>query len=71
MIEQSKSGFKRTINWNKNISKKISRQNQNPYLDYLIDSIFQGLNRLLALSFGNDLVWIAYTIFSSKSRNKR
>ena len=67
MIEQSKSGFKRTINWNKNISKKISRQNQNPYLD----SIFQGLNRLLALSFGNDLVWIAYTIFSSKSRNKR
>ena len=51
--------------------KKISRQNQNPYLDYLIDSIFQGLNRLLALSFGNDLVWIAYTIFSSKSRNKR
>ena len=55
MIEQSKSGFKRTINWNKNISKKISRQNQNPYLD----SIFQGLNRLLALSFGNDLVWIA------------
>ena len=59
MIEQSKSGFKRTINWNKNISKKISRQNQNPYLDYLIDSIFQGLNRLLALSFGNDLVWIA------------
>ena len=67
MIEQSKSGFKRTINWNKNISKKISRQNQNPYLD----SIFQGLNRLLTLSFGNDLVWIAYTIFSSKSRNKR
>ena len=45
LLKQLKSGFKRTINWNKYQSKvSIARQNQ--YLDYLIDPIFQGVNRL-------------------------
>ena len=39
LLQQLKSGFKRTIKWNKYQSKvAIARQNQ--YLDYLIDPIF-------------------------------
>ena len=53
LLEQLKSGFKRTINWNKYQSKKsIERQNQ--YLDYLIDPSFQGVNRLFVLSFEDE-----------------
>ena len=29
-------------------------QEPNPYLDYLIDPSFQGVNKLFALSFEND-----------------
>ena len=50
MLEQLKSGFKRTRKWNKHQSK-TSVERQNPYLDYLIDPSFQGVNRLLVLSF--------------------
>ena len=53
LLEQLKSGFKRTINWNKYQSKKsIERENQ--YLDYLIDPSFQGVNRLFVLSFEDE-----------------
>ena len=45
MFEQLKSGFKRTINWNKHRSKS-SVERQNPYLDYVIASSFQGANRI-------------------------
>ena len=44
-----KSGFKRTINWNKRQPKE-PKQRQNPYLDYSIDPSFQGVNRLFVLS---------------------
>ena len=50
MLEQLKSGFKRTINWNKNQSKK-SIERPNLYLDYLI---YQGVNRLFVLSFEDE-----------------
>ena len=40
LLEQLKSGFKRTINWNKYHSK-ISTETPNQYLDYLIDPSFQ------------------------------
>ena len=54
LLEQLKSGSKRTINWNKYHPKKsIERPNQ--HLDYLIDPIFQGVNRLFVLSFENEL----------------
>ena len=44
LLEQLKSGFKKTINWNKHQTKKlIVRQSQ--YLDYLIDPSFQGVSR--------------------------
>ena len=45
IIERLKSGFKRTINWNK-CQTKISTEKQNQYLDFLIDPSFQGVNRL-------------------------
>ena len=59
LLEKLKSGFKRTINWNKYQSKKsIERQNQ--YLDYLIDPSFQGVNRLFVLSFEDEVQQTSY-----------
>ena len=40
LLQQLKSGFKGTINWNK-YQSKITVQEQNQYLDYLIDQSFQ------------------------------
>ena len=48
-----KSGFKRTINWNK-YQSKVTIQASNPYLAYLIDSSFQGVNRFFVLLFENN-----------------
>ena len=50
LLEQLKSGFRRVINWNKHQSK-ISTERPNKYLDYLIDPIFQEVNRHFVLSF--------------------
>ena len=52
LLEQIKSGFERTINWNK-YQSKLSIQVSNPYLDFLIDPSFQGVNRRFVLSFEN------------------
>ena len=52
LLEQLKSGFKRTINWNK-YQSKISTEAQNQYLDFLINPSFNGVNRLFVLSFEN------------------
>ena len=53
LLEQLKSGFKRTINWNK-YQSKTSTEKQSQYLDYLIDPSFQGVNRLFVLSFEDE-----------------
>ena len=53
LLQQLKSGFKRTINWN-NYQSKVTIERQSQYLDYLIDPSFQGGNRLFALSFENN-----------------
>ena len=53
LLEQLKSGFNRTINWNKH-QPKISTERPNAYLDFLIDSGFLGVNRLFVLSFENE-----------------
>ena len=53
LLEQLKSGFKRTINWNKH-QLKVSPERPNQYLDFLIDPSFQGVNRLFVLSFENE-----------------
>ena len=46
LLQQLKSCFKRTINWNKNQSS-ITIQKQNRYVDYLTGSSIQRINRLL------------------------
>ena len=52
-LQQLKSGFKRVINWNKYLSKpELLAQNRN--LNHLIESSFQGVNRLFILVFEND-----------------
>ena len=52
-LEQLQSGFKRVINWNKYLSKP-ELLTQNPNLNHLIESSFQGINRLFLLAFEND-----------------
>ena len=59
LLQQLKSGFKRTIYWNK-YQSKVTIQQQNSYLNYLINPSFQGVNRLFALSFENRIGHIEY-----------
>ena len=60
LLEQLKSGFKRTINWNK-YQPKTSPERQNQYLDFLIHRSFQGVNKLFVLSFENENDRIVHT----------
>ena len=53
LLEQLKSGFRRSIKWNKYISQ-MSNQNKNNNLNYLIDTTFSNVNRLFVLSFENE-----------------
>ena len=53
LLQQLKSGFKRTINWNK-YESDIKTYAQNRYLNHLINPSFQGVNRLFVLSFENE-----------------
>ena len=39
LLQQLKSGFKKTVNWNK-YQSKVTMQVQNQYLSYLIDPSF-------------------------------
>ena len=50
LLEQLKSGFKRTIKWNKYRSQ-MTIQPQNNNLNYLIDPTFTNVNKLFVLSF--------------------
>ena len=52
LLQQLKSGFKRTINWNK-YESSVKTFAQNRYLNYSINPSFQGVNRLFVLSFEN------------------
>ena len=53
LFPQLKSGFKRTISWNKYLSKpELLAQNAN--LNHLIEPSFQGVNRLFVLAFEDD-----------------
>ena len=53
LLQQLKSGFKRTISWNKYLSKpELLAKNAN--LNHLIEPSFQGINRLFILGFQND-----------------
>ena len=53
LLQQLKSGFKRTINWKKyQLNPKTYAQNR--YLNRLVDLTFQGVNRIFVLSFENE-----------------
>ena len=53
LLPELKSGFKRTISWNKYLAKpELLEQNAN--LNHLIEPSFQGVNRLFVLAIGND-----------------
>ena len=53
LLEQLKTGFKRTIRWNKYRSEMFNQTKPNN-LNYLIDPIFSKANRLFILSFENE-----------------
>ena len=50
LLEQLKSGFKRTIKWNK-YRPQMTIQPKNSNLNYLIDPTFMNVNKLFVLSF--------------------
>ena len=53
LLQQLNSGFKRTVSWNKYLSKpELLAQNLN--LNHLVEPSFQGVNRLFVLPFQND-----------------
>ena len=53
LLQQLKSDFKRTINWQKYQSDPKTYV-QKQYSDHLVDPCFQGLNRLFVLSLENE-----------------
>ena len=53
LLQQLKSGFKKTISWNK-YESSIKPFAQNRYLNCLINPGFQGVNRLFVLAFENE-----------------
>ena len=53
LLQQLKSSFKRTINWNKYLPK-VKALPQDRYLDYLIVPNCQGVNRWFILSLENE-----------------
>ena len=48
LLRQLKSGFKRTINWNRYLSEPKTYA-RNRHLNHLINPDFQGVNRLFVL----------------------
>ena len=53
LLEQLKTGFKRTVKWNK-FRSEISNQTRNNNLNYLIYPTFTNINRLFVLLFKNE-----------------
>ena len=53
LLEQLKSGFKRTITCNK-YEPRVTLEQQNRYLDFLINPIIQRVNRLFVLPLQNN-----------------
>ena len=53
LLTQLKSGFERTINWNKYLSNEELLA-PNPNLNNLEEPSFQGINKLFVLAFEDD-----------------
>ena len=65
LLQQIKSGFKSTINWNK-YESNIKTFAQNRYLNNLINPSFQGVNGLFVLSFENENDRTSHSTYSPK-----
>ena len=52
-LEQLKSGFKKTIKWNK-CRSEITNQTKTNHLNYFVDPTFTKVNRFFVLSFKNE-----------------
>ena len=52
LLEQSRTGFERTIKWN-NYRLEMTKQTKNNNLNYSIDRIFTKVKRLFVLTFEN------------------
>ena len=70
VLEQLKSGFKRTIKWNKYRSEATNQTKTNN-LNYLIDPTFNKLNISFVLSFENEGDRTSFSKYYTKSWNKR
>ena len=71
MLKQLKSGFTTTINWRK-YSSKTTNHAEKRYLDFSIDPIFQGVNRLFVLWFENENAgesYLQYYLLTVKIKN--
>ena len=64
LSEQLKSGFKRTVKWNKHRSQMTIQNNSNN-LNYLIDPTFTKANRLFVLSFTRNAKEIIEILFQN------
>ena len=53
LLQQLKSGFRRTTNWNKYQSDPKT-YSKSRYLNHLVNPSFKGVNRLFELSFENE-----------------
>ena len=62
LIQQLKSGFKRTVNWKKYLSKPELLA-QNPNLNHLVEASFQRVNRLFVLPFENDIRRTSHSVY--------
>ena len=60
LLHQLKTGFKKTIKWNRRRSD-MSNQTKTSNLNYLIDSTFNKVNRLFVLSFENEDDRVSYS----------
>ena len=72
LLEQLKTGFKRTITWNKYRSE-MSNQTKNNNLNFLIDPTFTNVNRLFILSSKNEnnrIYFLKYYIREAQIKDK-
>ena len=65
LLEQLKTGFKRTIKWNKYRSE-MSNQTKNNNLNYLTDPTFTNVNRLFVLSYKGEADRTSFLYYKKK-----
>ena len=69
-LEQLKSGFKRTIKWNKYRSE-MTNQTKTNHLNYLIDATFTKVNRLFVFSFEKEEDRISFSKYYVRKFEKK